>query len=543
MAEADKPSKLQRDRAKAVKEYIEGKYSAMGKIREMRKETWAKLESEMDRMGLSENEKDEKRQAMRLAIKVQSRRARKRITIADFELLKIIGKGAFGQVRLVKRKDTGDILAMKTMVKAGMVLKNQVTHVRAERNILALHVEKYQDSYKSQSVANDEDPLGRWIVQLNSSFQDKHNLYLVMEYLPGGDLMGMLIEKDTFSEEATRFYAAEAVLAIEAVHALGYIHRDIKPDNFLLDGRGHLKLTDLGLCKKVDSGVLPGMDHGSLGAASKTVVGAPTVPVAAIDTDVPINAPSTRGSRHNRKLAQSTVGTPNYISPEVLIQNGYGMECDWWSLGVILFECLCGYPPFDTEDEDPMHVCKNIINWKTSLGFPKEAREKLSKSCLAFVKGLICAAEDRLGYDRGASELKAHPWFKERSAIDFEKIRELEAPYVPEFSDEVEDIQEKLRVLDSKSTEFQRLLKRITSKFDDYEDEPLPGLLEGQVGGHHRPDPKFLNFTYKPKGTVPSHKDLLSPAAPTKRSLVVGESKSQDLDASMVQMFNDLFNS
>ena len=295
-----------------MKEYIESKYNNIGATRELRRGQWLELESEMARMGLTDPDKEDRRDALRLAIRKQSRQARKRITIADFELLKIIGKGAFGQVRLVKRKDTGEVLAMKTMIKTGMVLKNQVTHVRAERNILALHSEKYQQSNEQSSVIskNGDDPLGRWIVQLNTSFQDKHNLYLVMEYLPGGDLMGMLIEKDTFSEEATRFYAAEAILAIEAVHALGYIHRDIKPDNFLLDGRGHLKLTDLGLCKKVDSGVLPGMDHGSLGAAARSSANYGHSPAvsAALDGDMPINQPSTRGSRHNRKLAVSTVG-------------------------------------------------------------------------------------------------------------------------------------------------------------------------------------------------------------------------------------------
>ena len=221
--------------------------------------------------------------------------------------------------------------------------------------------------------------------------------------------------------------------------------------------------------------------------------------------------------------------TPNYISPEVLVQDGYGMECDWWSLGVILFECLCGYPPFDAEDEDPMHVCKNIINWREVLVFPKEAREKLSKECISFVKGLICSAEDRLGYDKGAAELKSHAWFKTKPAIDFEHIREMEAPFVPEFSNEVEVIQEKLRTLDTKSPEFQKLIKRFTAKFDEYEDEPLPGMLEGQVGGHQRPDPKFLGFTYKPKAPV-SHKDLLSPPS-TKRS----ENKNQDTNSSVIE--------
>lgn len=496
---SEKLSKIQKDRAKAVKEYIENRYSGMGTSRESRRQEWSELEEEMENLGLGEADKECKREALRVALRRQSRQARKRITIDDFELLKIIGKGAFGQVRLVKRKDTGELLAMKTMIKSGMILKNQVTHVRAERNILALNT----DAPKSQLI----DPLGRWIVQLNTSFQDTHNLYLVMEFLAGGDLMGMLIEKDTFSEEATRFYAAEAILAIEAVHALGYIHRDIKPDNFLLDGRGHVKLTDLGLCKKVDNELLPGMDTGNLGAASSQINGAGG---RVVGGDLPINAQSTRGSRHNRKLALSTVGTPNYISPEVLVQDGYGMECDWWSLGVILFECLCGYPPFD-DDSDPMHVCKNIINWRKTLIFPKESRERLSAECLDFVKKLICSREERLGTERGAIELKQHKWFQSKGPIDFERIHEWEAPYVPEFSEEVDNIFQKLSVLDSNTVEFNELLKRITANFDEYEDEPLPGMAEGRVGGHQRPDPKFLGFTYKPKTTMPSKQVLSSP--------------------------------
>lgn len=482
----------------------------------------------MARLGLSESEKQEKRETLKSAIRRESRLARKRITIADFELLKIIGKGAFGQVRLVKRRDTGEVLAMKTMIKANMLLKNQVTHVRAERNILAMNSDTFQPSTGdgAAEIQGQGDPLGRWLVQLNTSFQDLHNLYLVMEYLPGGDLMGMLIEKDTFSEEATRFYAAEAILAIEAVHALGYIHRDIKPDNFLLDGRGHIKLTDLGLCKKVDSGMLPGMEQGHFGQAANVSS------QSGSKSEVPINAPSSRGSRHNRNLAQSTVGTPNYISPEVITQTGYGMECDWWSLGVILFECLCGHPPFGTV-EDPMLVCRNIVNWRTTLGFPEEAKENLSESCVSFVKGLICNAEERLGYNAGAVELKQHAWFQEKGPIEFDRIRELEAPFVPEFSSEVEEIQEKLRSLSSDSEEFKKLIKRITSKFDEFDDEPLPGMMEGQLGMSRGPDPKFLGFTYRPNRHMTSKEVLTSSSASTqspipRSNLVVTRSVIED---------------
>ena len=154
---------------------------------------------------------------------------RVKLGLVDFQALKVIGKGAFGEVRLVQKRDTGKIYAMKTLRKVDMVEKNQLAHVRAERDILA---------------ESDNE----WVVQLYYSFQDAKNLYLIMEFIPGGDMMTMLIKYDTFSEDVTRFYIAETVLAIESVHKMGFIHRDIKPDNLLIDKDGHIKLSDFGLC-------------------------------------------------------------------------------------------------------------------------------------------------------------------------------------------------------------------------------------------------------------------------------------------------------
>ncbi|KAH9260238.1 hypothetical protein BASA81_001407 [Batrachochytrium salamandrivorans] len=486
--------KIQRDRAKAVREYIEQRYACVDQVFVTREKQWNDHEAELKRLGLNELTREEKRSALRNDIKRQSRQARKRITVADFELLKIIGKGAFGQVRLVKRKDTGEVLAMKTMIKTGMVLKNQVAHVRAERNILALHSDNViMDTGGERSGSFGGDPLGQWIVQLNCSFQDRHNLYLVMEFMPGGDLMGMLIEKDTFSEAATRFYAGEAILAIEAVHSLGYIHRDIKPDNFLLDARGHIKLTDLGLCKKVDQVNLPGMDSSGLGAAARSTT----------------NSSLTGGGG-----PLSPNNNPNNNSGEEGLLSGVA--------GVILFECLCGYPPFDSEDQDPVQVCNNIINWKKTLFFSKECTTKLGKECIAFVKALICNPEQRLGYLKGASELKQHKWFTNAN-MDFERISELEAPYIPEFSEEADAIlKEKLPSLQVDSSEFQRLVKRITSKFDEWPDEPLPGQLEGQLG-KGRGDIKFVGYTWRKKLALPTLENA-STLQPRNSVIGVGDS-------------------
>lgn len=151
------------------------------------------------------------------------------MTTKDFEPLKIIGRGAYGEVRLCKWIATGELVAIKKMKKKDMIKKNEIEHIRAERSVLS----------KSSN---------KWTIDLKCSFQDDDFLYLVMEYLPGGDLMNMLIKKDIFSIEEARFYIAETILAIEYVHSLGYVHRDIKPDNILLDKDGHIKLTDFGLC-------------------------------------------------------------------------------------------------------------------------------------------------------------------------------------------------------------------------------------------------------------------------------------------------------
>uniref|UniRef100_A0A8C6Z887 non-specific serine/threonine protein kinase n=1 Tax=Nothoprocta perdicaria TaxID=30464 RepID=A0A8C6Z887_NOTPE len=194
-----------------------------------------------------------------------------------FGYLITLGIGAFGEVCLACKVDTHALYAMKTLRKKDVLNRNQVAHVKAERDILA--------------EADNE-----WVVKLYYSFQDKENLYFVMDYIPGGDMMSLLIRMEVFPERLARFYIAELTLAIESVHKMGFIHRDIKPDNILIDLDGHIKLTDFGLCTGC--------------------------------------------------LAHSLVGTPNYIAPEVLLRKGYTQLCDWWSVGVILFEMLVGQPPF-----------------------------------------------------------------------------------------------------------------------------------------------------------------------------------------------------
>jgi tRNA A-37 threonylcarbamoyl transferase component Bud32 len=232
-------------KAQKYKEMLLAKYAQIEEIEEQeaaRKKLLAQdpkrrqLEENLSQMNLTDEEKDKYREAYAIANNEATQDQNKRLTINDFESLAIIGRGAFGEVRLVRRKDnirTKEVYALKSMLKENMISKNQVHHIRAERDILT-------ESENS------------WIVTLYYSFQDSTHLYMVMEYLPGGDLMGLLMKKDTFTETETIFYVAEISKAIASVHALGYIHRDLKPDNILLDWNGHIKLIDLGLCKKVE---------------------------------------------------------------------------------------------------------------------------------------------------------------------------------------------------------------------------------------------------------------------------------------------------
>ena len=474
-ADANTPvSQAERERASATKQFLEQKYAAMKRDREELEERRKRLEEHMASLNLTEDQK----QHMRLEFKKSEtnalRAARRRMSTEDFVMLRIIGKGAFGQVRLVKKKDTGEVYAMKTMVKDAMVLKNQVSHVRAERDILA--------------KAGSHNP---WIVELVASFQDIHNLYLVMEFLPGGDLMALLMRQDTLTEEATRFYAAESVLAVESVHALGYIHRDLKPDNLLLDWRGHIKLTDLGLCKEVDREAMPGLPMERSASGGVVTQHAGTAAAAAAMAGTPPLPPTTTPYVRDRSQAYSTVGTPDYIAPEVLSQNGYGKACDWWSLGVILFECLFGHPPFYADE--PLLTCRKIMTWRTSLVFESDKAAKLSPACLDFLKRLLCDPQDRLGR-RGAAEIKAHPWF---AGVDFAHILETNAPFPPSFSRPVAEMFEELRTRDHTDPVFKEIINELCSNFDPFPDEPIPGEREGRIGKPTTLDKKFLGYTFK----------------------------------------------
>ncbi|EEC17008.1 serine/threonine protein kinase, putative, partial [Ixodes scapularis] len=311
------------------------------------------LEAEMAKVGLSEEAQWQIRRMLYQKESNYIRRSRAKMDKSMFCHLKRIGVGAFGEVALVRKKDTDHLYAMKTLSKEDVLKRNQVAHVKAERDILA--------------EADNE-----WVVKLYYSFQDEENLYFVMDYIPGGDLMSLLIKEGVFQEPLARFYVAELVLALES--------------NWSKE------------CH---------CPSGTNGGCSSSGGGKPLE--------------RRRKKEHQRCLAQSLVGTPNYIAPECVSFAGYGQSCDWWSVGVILYEMLVGQPPF-------LANSPSETQYKKTLQIPKVP--ELSPEGIDLILKLCCGADKRLGRN-GADEIKAHAFF---ASVCFDgNLRKQPAPYVPKI--------------------------------------------------------------------------------------------------------------
>ncbi|KAH9729307.1 AGC kinase family protein [Citrus sinensis] len=400
-------SNVTKQKVAAAKQYIENHYKEQMKNLQERRERRNILEKKLADADVSEEDQNNLLKFLEKKETEYMRLQRHKMGADDFELLTMIGKGAFGEVRVCREKTTGHVYAMKKLKKSEMLRRGQVEHVRAERNLLA-------------------EVDSNCIVKLYCSFQDDEFLYLIMEYLPGGDMMTLLMRKDTLTEDEARFYVAETVLAIESIHKHHYIHRDIKPDNLLLDKYGHLRLSDFGLCKPLDCSTLQEQDFtigNNLNGSSQNNE-RPAAPKRTQQEQLQ------HWQKNRRMLAYSTVGTPDYIAPEVLLKKGYGMECDWWSLGAIMYEMLVGYPPFYSDD--PMSTCRKIVNWRTHLKFPEEA--KLSIEAKDLISKLLCNVNQRLGA-KGADEIKVHPWF---DGVDWARIYQMDAAFIPEVNDELD---------------------------------------------------------------------------------------------------------
>ncbi|XP_031479670.1 probable serine/threonine protein kinase IRE4 isoform X2 [Nymphaea colorata] len=316
---------------------------------------------------------------------------KERTTIDDFEIIKPISKGAFGKVFLSRKRTTGDLFAIKVLRKVDMIRKNSVERILAERNILI-------------TVRNP------FVVRFFYSFTSNENLYLVMEYLNGGDLFSLLKNIGCLEEDVARKYIAELVLALEYLHSMGIVHRDLKPANILVGHNGHIKLTDFGLS---EFGLLK-----STASLVETDTGSP-LKVNEHNLQVSLECMQCEKKRNQGPA----VGTPDYLAPEILLGTEHGCTSDWWSVGIILFEFITGIPPFTAQS--PEIIFDNILNqkipWPAVPGeMSYEARDLISRL-------LVQDPDQRLGAN-GAPEVKAHPFFK---GTNWETLALQKAAFVP----------------------------------------------------------------------------------------------------------------
>ncbi|KAI9294635.1 Mrck beta in complex with Tpca-1, partial [Neoconidiobolus thromboides FSU 785] len=341
-----------------------------------------------------------------------------RLNKYDFQVLKKLAKGHFGTVRLfvsvVRNKLDNRIYAMKTLNKMYVLRCKELSFFMEEKEVLSLS--KYSP----------------WIPKLYAAFQDSENLYLVMEFAGGGDLFSLLDRNypPIINEEEAKFYIGEIVLALSDLHSMGFVHRDLKPQNILIDNQGHIKLADFGSCIQLNN-----------------------------QSSVTSNIP---------------VGTSDYISPEVLrAQEGntnYGVECDWWSVGVLIYELLQGDPPFSSENLMETH--SQIMNHKNNLMF--HGIYPISEEARDLIEKLICDREVRLGKN-GVEEIKSHPFFR---GINWNSLRNQTPPFIPTL-----------------------ITPDDTSNFNGYEDEEdthevkvVPRSNQKEFMGDHLP---FVGFTYQ----------------------------------------------
>ena len=372
------------DKVIVAKNYIERRYN----LQTAKNKEWNEILEHINLLQICPEEKQKIKKEIYNQEVIKYRKAREKQTIRDYESLAIIGRGAFGEVHVCREKKTGKIYAIKKIKKQVLIIKNQIRHVINEQIIMS----------KASTP---------WIVELKASFQEGDYLYLVMEYLPGGDLMNLLIEKDILTEKEAKFYISELILAVESIHNLDCIHRDIKPDNILIDKNGHIKLSDFGLAKISDKLYEKEDEKYKNFLKNKS------------------NDKNTKMT-HNKNF--SCVGTAYYVAPEVLKKSGYDKDIDWWSVGIILYEMLVGYAPFCSKETT--EVCYKVLNWKNYLKIPKKI--KLSEEVKDLIFKMIKNSDDRLGKN-GAEEIKKHPFFKD---VDWDNIRNSKAPFIPELKNE-----------------------------------------------------------------------------------------------------------
>jgi serum/glucocorticoid-regulated kinase 2 len=336
-----------------------------------------------------------------------------RVTLDDFEILKVLGRGAFGKVMLVEKKDNKQVYALKSMHKEDIIDKDQIEHTKTERFVLE----------KSKSP---------FLVSLEYAFQTPSKVFFVMKFMKGGELFQHLKIAKRFEEERAKFYVAEILLALEYLHNLGVIYRDLKPENVLIDDDGHICLTDFGMAKQLRKG----------------------------------------------ELTYSFVGTPEYLAPEIVRGEGHGQPADWWALGILAYEMMVGLPPFYNRDRNTEKMFAAIQSKDVAFS----SKVTLSADAKDFILQLLKKTpEDRLGF-KGSDEIKRHKWF---GNIDWKLLneRKVNPPFKPKITGDYD--------VDNFDAEFTReeaynsvmpnanmnLVNKYQKEFQDFTYAPKEGML------------------------------------------------------------------
>jgi protein kinase A len=277
--------------------------------------------------------------------------------LSDFKKMSVLGAGSFGAVYLVRHLGVQKVFAVKQLAKSHVVRTGQLEHLVAERDVLA----KMDSS---------------WFPRLYGTFHDSLNAYLILEFVAGGEFYNILREKGRFSDDHTRFYAACVVQGLGYLHSIGFVYRDLKPENLLLDHQGYLKITDMGFAKLLQPG----------------------------------------------ERTYTLCGTPEYLAPEIISSKGHNKSVDWWCLGILIYEMLTGGPPF--EDENQMELYKKIV--KGQFTFPSY----VSANAKDLISKLLSAdLSKRLGnLAGGTQDIINHPWFRDFPWAQLES-RQLKAPF------------------------------------------------------------------------------------------------------------------
>ncbi|CAD8206083.1 unnamed protein product [Paramecium octaurelia] len=304
------------------------------------------------------------------------------ISIEDFTLIKMLGRGAFGKVMLCEKKDTKEIFAIKSLRKEDIISRDHIEYLKTERKIL-------------------EQTQHPFLVSLEYAFITQECVYFVMKFMIGGELYTHLQKINKFNEEFALFYSSQVLLALEYLHKQGIIYRDLKPENILMDEKGYVALTDYGLAKFLSKG----------------------------------------------QVTQSIVGTPEYLAPEVITQQGHAFTADWWCLGILIYEMLCGKTPFFSENRNQMF--RNIV--ESELKFPSTLH--ITPECKSLLTSLLKKKpNERLGNKGDAEEIKKHPWFKR---MDFQRLiaKEIQAPIIPDLQSATDLSNFNPQILDEKIEE------------------------------------------------------------------------------------------